>query len=451
MIPPVTAGEPHGRQWEQHVWNRDLTEALAAILNPEAAEALRDLGKIADDRGINAFVVGGVVRDALMKRPCEDLDIVVEDDALDFAAAAARELKGRVKKHRRFGTAILVLGRGVKVDIATSRSESYARPGALPDVAPDPIDLDLRRRDFTLNAMAARINADGFGELLDPAGGREDLETGVLRVLHERSFEDDPTRVLRCVRFAARFSFEVDPLTEKLLQDAVDRNLVSTVSGERIMNEIRLILSEDEVWAPLERLDSLGALASIHPEWHLPEKAPNLFSELMTIMKDPVGSIRSATLWHTNFLAAVSAIDISDAGALLDRLRSGATLRSLVNELARFETRTRERLESEGALSRSSIYDALVALSPETLAVILASGGQIATQRIALYLSELESVRPILNGSDLIVLGLQEGSDLGRVLTDLRRARLDGFVTSKEDELEFVRRTIRNLDVKNKR
>jgi len=440
-----------GEQWEYHVQDRDVTEALTDTLSPEAAEAIRNLGKIADGRGVGAFVVGGVVRDALMKRACEDLDIVVEDDAIDFAEAAARELGGHVKKYRRFGTALLVLGRGVKVDIATSRSESYARPGALPDVAPDPIELDLKRRDFTLNAMAVRINAEGFGELLDPAGGQEDLATGVLRVLHEHSFEDDPTRVLRCVRFAARFSLEVDPLTEQLLQDAVDNDLVSTVSGERIMNEIRLILSEDEVWAPLERLDSLGALASIHPEWRLPENAPHLFSELVAIMEDPVGSIRSATLWHTNFLAAVSALSISDARALLDRLRSGATLKNLVDELGRFEVRARERLESENALSRSNVYDTLAALSPETLAVVLASAGPIASERVILYLSELESVEPVLSGSDLLVLGFEEGTDLGEILTDLRRARLDGFVTSKTEELEFVRRAIRDLDVENKR
>jgi tRNA nucleotidyltransferase (CCA-adding enzyme) len=433
------------------VRNQDVTKTLTSTLAPEAMEALHDLGKIADGRGVGAFVVGGVVRDALMKRPCEDLDIVVEDDAIDFAEAAARELEGHVKKHRRFGTAILVLGRAVKVDIATSRSESYARPGALPDVAPDPIELDLKRRDFTLNAMAVRINADRFGELLDPVGGRADLKTGVLRVLHKHSFEDDPTRVLRCVRFSARFSFKLDPLTEKLLQDAVEHDLISTVSGERIMNEIRLILSEDEIWLPLKQLDSLGVLPSIHPNWHLPENAPSLFSKLPAIMKSPIGSIRSATLWHTRFLAAVSALSISDAGALLNRLRSGATLRNLIDELARFEVTARGRLESENELSRSDLYDALAPLSPETLAVVLASAGSIASGRVTLYLSELESVRPILGGSDLIRLGLEEGTHLGEVLADLRRACLDGFVTSKTEELEFVRRAIRDLDVENKR
>lgn len=431
--------------------DRDIVEALRDALTPETLETLHDLGRIADGRGVGAFIVGGVVRDALLGRACEDLDVVVEDDAIEFAEAAARELGGRVKKHDRFGTAILLLRRGVKVDVATSRSESYARPGALPDVVSDPIEMDLMRRDFTLNAMAVRIDGGGFGELLDPAGGREDLVAGVLRVIHERSFEDDPTRILRCIRFSARFSFRLDPPTEALLRDAILRDLLSTVTGERIMNEIRLILSEDEVWSPLSQLDSLRALASIHPSWRLPEHAAPLFSRLQTILESPIGSMDSATHWRARFLLAVSALLPSDARELLDRLRASTVLRSIVAEHARFDTEVRESLESESELSRSDIHDALAAFRPETLAALLASSGPTLSERIALYLSELESVRPLLGGADLIALGFEQGTALGETLADLKRARLNGVVTSEAEEREFVRKVIRDLDVENKR
>ena len=431
--------------------DRDIVEALKNTLTSETLETLRDLGRIADGRGVGAFVVGGVVRGALLKRASEDLDVVVEDDAIDFAEAAARELGGRVKKYDRFGTAILLLGRGVKVDVATSRSESYAQPGALPDVDPDPIEMDLNRRDFTLNAMAVRINGDGFGELLDPTGGQEDLRSGVLRVIHERSFEDDPTRILRCIRFSGRFSFRLDPLTETLLRDAILRDLIGTVSGERIMNEIRLILSEDEVWSPLEQLDSLGALASIHPGWRLPRLAAPLFSRLKTIEETAIGSVGSATFWRARFLLTVSALPPSDARKLLDRLRASTTLRSIVAGFARFDREVRGSLESESELSRSDIHDALATFHPETLAVLLAASGPTLSERITLYLSELESVRPVLGGTDLIALGLEEGAALGETLADLKRARLDGVVTSEAEEREFVRKAIRDLDVENKR
>ncbi len=442
---------PSDGQWEHHLPDRDEARALTGTLTSETLETLRDLGRIADARGVGAFVVGGVVRDAILERTCEDLDVVVEDDAIEFAEAAARELGGHVKRYDRFGTAILLLKHGVKVDVATSRSELYSRPGALPDVAPDPIEMDLRRRDFTLNAMAVRINRDGFGELLDPTAGREDLAAGVLRVIHKRSFEDDPTRVLRCIRFSARFSFTLDPLTEALLRSAVERDLVSTVSGERIMNEIRLILSEDEDWSPLNQLDSLGALASIHSNWRLPENGARLFSKLQTILENPLGSMGSATPWRARFLLAVSALPPCDTRALLDRLRSGTALRNIVDGLARFDVEARELLESESEIPRSDIHDALAAFHSETLAVVLASSGPVLSERITLYLSELDGVRPILSGADLVALGLEEGTVLGQTLADLQRARLDGIVTSEAEEREFVRKAIRDLDVENKR
>ena len=223
---------------------RNITDLLLARMPRENVEILRRLGELADRRGSAAFVVGGVVRDILRDIHTCDLDVVVDESAVDYAQAAAAELGGTVKTHTRFGTAILVVPPGRKIDLATARSEAYERPGALPVVAAGGIREDLERRDFTINSMAVRINERGFGELLDFHGGRDDLDAGVLRVLTDRSFEDDPTRILRGVRFASRFGFEFEATSERLLRDCVRAGGVATVSGERLMNEIVLILRE---------------------------------------------------------------------------------------------------------------------------------------------------------------------------------------------------------------
>ncbi|MCK4409578.1 MAG: CCA tRNA nucleotidyltransferase, partial [Candidatus Eisenbacteria sp.] len=244
---------------------------LSRVPEPDL-NLLRSLGALADERGTTAYVVGGVVRDLFLGVTNYDMDVVVETDAVDFAEAAAAVLGGSVKAHTRFGTVILVLPGGRKIDLATARSEVYERPGALPTVTPGTMESDLKRRDFTINSMALVLNADGLGTLLDPFGGRRDLTNQILRVLTDVSFEDDPTRILRGVRFCARFGLSMEPVTEALLRRAVGKRLTDTVSGERLLNELKLILSEDDPWPPVFRLIDWGILLSMVEGWE-PTKA----------------------------------------------------------------------------------------------------------------------------------------------------------------------------------
>src|SRR5512136_2086958 len=234
-------------------------EHLRAALAETDWILLQRLAEIAARAGMSLYIVGGPVRDCLVRRVVTDLDLTTEGDAHRLARAMARELGGAWKKFDRFGTAKLILpGRDKPIDLATSRTETYAHPGALPDVARGTIETDLIRRDFTINAMAIRLDGEQQGTLIDLHGGESDLYSGKLRVLHERSFEDDPTRLFRGVRFEQRFGFAFAFDTERLIAPALP--VIEQVSGDRLRHELELIFCEMQPLKVLTRLNELGVL-----------------------------------------------------------------------------------------------------------------------------------------------------------------------------------------------
>src|SRR4029079_43227 len=217
-----------------HVSARQLLRRLPKRL----AEFLRRVGRLADAEGIRLYLVGGVVRDLLLKRNIWDLDLTVEGDGPSFARLAAKRFGAGLALFERFATARLVFPRGLKVDIASTRRESYADPAALPDVVKASLEEDLFRRDFTINAMAIQLNQPCWAELHDPYGGQGDLKHKVLRVLHDKNFIDDPTRIFRAIRFAERFKFRLEPNPARLLARAAKTDLVARLSGPRLANEM---------------------------------------------------------------------------------------------------------------------------------------------------------------------------------------------------------------------
>jgi len=224
-------------------------------------QVVQDLGRQADAQGLKAWVVGGYVRDLILKRPSQDLDIVVEGNAIEFARRVASKKSLKVKAHPRFGTAV-VLGwaDGRHVDCVSARSEIYPAPGDLPVVKHSGINEDLERRDFTINAMAAGLNRREFGILYDPFRGGEDLRRGVIRIFHDKSFVDDPTRLLRAVRFEQRFGFRFSRRTGNLMRAAIDRRAYCQVSGVRFFREFVRGLMEKSPGRYIRRLKRMGLL-----------------------------------------------------------------------------------------------------------------------------------------------------------------------------------------------
>ncbi len=243
----------------------NLARELDERLPQSVVQALRTAGTIAESLGMTAYVVGGFVRDLLLGTPTLDVDIVTEGDGTKLAQGLAERWGGTVTVHRRFLTATLYWAMG-RWDVATARKERYPQPAALPEVEPATIADDLWRRDFSINAMAICLSPDRFGELVDPTGGYDDLQKGVVRILHEGSFVDDPTRVFRAVRYEQRFGFRMDAKTLRSLRHARDESWLTKLTRNRIKHELWRILQERDPTKPLQRLWQLGILQVVAPE-----------------------------------------------------------------------------------------------------------------------------------------------------------------------------------------
>jgi tRNA nucleotidyltransferase (CCA-adding enzyme) len=353
-----------------------LAERLAAL---PGIERVREAAA-----GISAYLVGGAVRDLLLDRDRADVDVAVEGGGV---SELARRLGGAVRAHERFATAAVRVD-GLEVDLAATRSETYERPGALPVVSPAPITDDLARRDFTVNAMAMPLA--GAPELIDPHGGLEDLRRGQLRVLHDGSFADDPTRALRAARYAARYGFALERRTAELLRRAD----LSTVSTERMEAELRRLASEPEARRGFELVGEWG-LVELAPE------APQLVNALAELL--------TAEPWR-------DVVPRQDAmlAAALGRGVSGA--RELVAPAPARPSQAVER-----ARGRSGVE--------------LALARALGAMWLDRYVAQWRHVRLEIDGNDLLAAGVPEGPAVGRGLTRALRAKLDGEVAGREQEL----------------
>lgn len=229
-------------------------------LPPDIYRLLAEVGAQADVKEMPAFLVGGMVRDLILGRQSADIDVVVEGDGILFASELASRWSAKLLAHKKFGTAVIVRRDRLKLDIVTARRELYARPGALPDVAPGNIADDLFRRDFTINAIAVSLNRDDFGTVYDHFDGCADISHQLIRVMHYRSFIDDPTRILRAIRYEKRLGFKFDPRTFAVLRQAVDENAFGAITPGRYFGEFKRILQEEESCAAIRRLVSLKGL-----------------------------------------------------------------------------------------------------------------------------------------------------------------------------------------------
>ena len=408
---------------------KNLARRLREQLPADLFDFIRQAGQAAERRRQRLYLVGGVVRDLLLERCNLDIDLVVEGDAIELAQELAGFTEAEVTTHRRFGTAT-IQWRNRRADLASARAETYARPGALPTVSPGGIGDDLARRDFTINAMAIELSAPRFGELTDPLGGRADLEKGLVRVLHEKSFTDDATRIWRAIRYEQRLGFRIEPGTLELLRRDID--MLGTVSGDRVRHELELILEEEEPEKALGRAAGLGLLARVHPslpadDWLaetieqarqrcLPERpTPHLYLALLAYRLTGEETERLISYLRLPKRAA-------------EILRDSAAIKGILNEL------------SSPGLAPSQVYERLHGYHLTALLVnSLGSGSETAAEHIELYLNVLRHVQPSLDGNDLRGMGVPEGPRIKEILERLREARLDGKIDSQEEEEEMVR------------
>jgi tRNA nucleotidyltransferase (CCA-adding enzyme) len=376
------------------------------------------------------YLVGGAVRDLLRGvDPVDlnlavdrDLDLAVEGDARSVARALSDRLGGTAREHERFDTAT-VRAPSLVFDVAATRTETYDEPGALPRVVPASLGEDLRRRDFTINAMAVALTGDRLGQLYDPHGGLADLQAGIVRILHPGSFLDDPTRLLRAVRYETRLGFQMDEDSERAARAALAEDALSTVSGKRVRDELMDLLAEHEAPAAVERMRELGLDRALHP-------ALDPDSELVasaSLGATAIGADRGLSSLAALCASAPEELDPWLAGLQLDAADRDAVARAArVGQTLAQELHARERMPSE-------LLDLLGGEPPEALALALAFGAP--AEPILRWVTELSGVRLEIGGDDLLGAGVPEGPAIGRALEETLRRKLDGLVKGRDEEL----------------
>jgi len=433
---------------QPHSSPEDLTRSLSAALAPQAFDLLRDIAAEARRRRLPLYLVGGFVRDLLLGRPGLDFDLVVEGDAIGLAKAVAARLGGRTRSHDRFHTAqwFPPPERGLPdfLDFITARSESYAHPGALPTVRPGRMEDDLRRRDFTINTLALRLDGAHFGELRDDLGGLADLEYGVVRVLHPGSYRDDPTRIFRAFRYEQRYGFRLSPSDLEWIEAA--RPLVTALSADRVRNELNAIFAEPRAAEMLARLAGLGILTTIHPAlaWDrgagkrlgrgLAADPPAGWGKVPDLRRVPRREALGSLLW----LARLDPAEIRSVDARLhfpaplrEALLAGAELIRLLPDLP--------------GLRPSAVVARLEEFPP----LVLYAGTELAGARpravLERYLREWRHVRAGVTGADLVRAGLESGPAYDHILTALRAGWLDGTVANQAQEADLLEKLLREI------
>ena len=409
----------------------NLARQIEQYLPRQLLDLVRDINMEVAGRRERAYLVGGIVRDLLLGMPTPgsasalrfDLDLVIEGDAVELAQRVAATGRAGLLARHRFGTAKLRSGT-FTLDLATARRESYARPGALPTVAPGTLEDDLARRDFSINAMAASLNADDYGELMDPHRGQADLDHGLIRVLHPASFSDDATRILRAVRYEQRLAFKLEAETDRLLKR--DIPMLDTISGDRIRHELELILKEDRPESAIQRLGELKALARIGPCLRGDGRIAGQFESAR-------GAQKPAQLPWLYFCLLIYECNEREVEQLIARLHTSAQLTRAMGDTVRLKDRL--HLLDRPALKPGDIYDLLHVY--DRLAVqahAIASESTAVHEHLQLFLTRLHLIRPLLDGDGLKRLGIAPGPEMGRILQALHRARLDGEVRTRSDE-----------------
>ena len=426
-------------------------ELIEKIFPKRVKNVLSKIGEIGDSLNFPVFMVGGFVRDLFLGIKNYDLDIVVEGEGIIFARELGKELGGRVRSHEKFGTAIVILADGFKIDVATARREFYEYPAAFPKVELSSIKKDLYRRDFTINAMAIQLNKKYFGKLIDFFGGQKDLRKGIIRVLYNLSFVEDPARIIRAIRFEQRYNFKMDGTTENFLKKAINDKLLSRLRKKRITEELFLILKEENPLKSLKRMEKLGALKYILPEVELDEetvkrlnKVKNNYSFWKCNMSD-----EKIQLWMIYFCCLIKNIEKNQVQRIFKRLIFKQKYLNNINYIYLKLDQIIKFISQKDEISPSNIYIKLKGLSNELLFLAtMGSNNDIVKERIVNYLKKYKKESLYISGKELKELQIEPGPIYSQILNKLLCAQLDGEVKNKKDEIKFVKK---NLKERNKK
>jgi tRNA nucleotidyltransferase (CCA-adding enzyme) len=421
---------------------KNLKGLLEERLPREVCELLQQAGTLASSLGYNIYLVGGIVRDMILRINNLDVDIVVEGDGIAFAKDFCQAVGARCASHEKYKTAVVTLKDGTHIDVATARLEYYKTPGDFPVVEQSTLKLDLYRRDFTINTMAVSLNPQRFGELIDFFGAQRDIKEKRIRVLHAMSFVEDPSRIMRAVRFEQRYGFTLGKQTISLIHAAVKSGLLGSVSGRRISHEIRQMLGEEDPSKGLDRLSELGVLTAIHPDF-----------QFTPAMKDYFLRVRDTLLWFNMlftheeyrswFVYLLALVDQMKIRKIVDVCRRLGITDEEIRGILASQAKVQEILKGFVAARGSKPSDVVKLLEGGSLEVILFAMSKTRSstvkEMISGYITTWRSHRPAVSGKDLIAIGFTRGRYLGDTLRLIRDKGLDGEIKDFKEAVAFAR------------
>jgi tRNA nucleotidyltransferase (CCA-adding enzyme) len=415
-------------------------------LPKELCDLIYYAGDIASRKNMPVYLVGGFVRDLILGFKNLDVDIVVEGDGISFAEDFSGRLKARLIRHRRFGTATVIVKPQLKIDISTARKEFYPEPAHLPVVSAGTLRDDLFRRDFTINAMAIGIGTGNFGRLIDLFGGKDDLRNKKVRILHDLSFIDDPTRILRAVRFEQRYGFNIEAGTLKDLKEAVKLKLLQKVEAQRIRDDLVLMLKEKNPLKEIRRMEELAGFSFISPQLSGAKKSYALLSSVRKEIEwfsKMHAQRRSLDAWLIYFMGLTEPLDIKELARLSRKFafRRGEEKRMLAYKGFNHKS---VLLLSRTDIRPSEVFALFEPLSYEVILLLKAKYKNPYFQRhIRNFFKVYNGTRIHICGHDLHNLGIAPGPGYQKVFTKVLNAKLDGLVKTKKEELSLIKRSLR--------
>ncbi|MCC6544011.1 MAG: CBS domain-containing protein [Nitrospirae bacterium] len=421
---------------------RNLRVLLKERLPANIEKLLMSIGEAADSSGVHAYAVGGFVRDLLFGYKNYDIDIVIEGNGIEFAEKFAADAGARVKCHQKFGTAVIIFPDGFKIDVATARTEYYEYPTALPKVEVSSLKKDLYRRDFTINTLAIKLNGPDFGFLIDYFGGQRDIKERTIRVLHNLSFIEDPTRIYRAIRFEQRFGLRIARHTQSLIKSTAKIDLFHRLSGKRLFAEIVLLLSEDDPAKSLSRLSEFDLLRFIHPSLQWDDRSVTIFESI----NDALAWYRLLFLdkkydsWKVCFFGFIDQLSCKATEETCLRLEIRERLLDEILSVKKDTPDLTQKLLNINDPSNSMIYELLNNHSQEQLLYLMARTEKDDVKKfISIYLDHLQDVKLFITGKDIVRLGVKPGPVYTKALNQTLSAKLDGIVKTRDEELEFLK------------
>ncbi|MFT4300724.1 MAG: DHHA1 domain-containing protein [Desulfovibrio sp.] len=430
---------------------RHVGKLIQDRLPSSAKDLLHLAGKLGRELGLPVYAVGGFVRDLLLNKPNQDIDLVVEGNGIALAKALAKELDGRVREHQEFLTSVVIFkdakGAESRIDVATARLEYYEYPAALPTVELSSIKMDLFRRDFSINALAVRLDSTPFGQLVDFFGGQRDIKERVIRVLHTLSFVEDPTRCLRAVRFEQRYDFRISASAERLVKNALDLKLMDKLAGPRLFSEFKHICDEENPLACLVRMDQLGILSAIAPQLTLIPTRKALLQALQDMLSwyRLLYFERKPQTWLVYFLGLSHGLPYADTSDLYLRLGLPENKRGEILNQREQMRAVRGRLEAWQKRQNgqtptvSALCEVLAPLSLESLLYLMAeTGDEDLQKKLSRYITQWQHEKADISGDDLKGLGLPPGPLYSHILRSVLKAKLDGEALGREAQFDLA-------------